>query len=104
VVNRSTFRVSFAWGSVRSDRADGSKWLRPGQRAVITVRRRSIVWVAASDEENVRVAHAVRGISLPRGTKELPPGAPTGHHVPDHFPGDGNSDNDFGRVSAAWLR
>ena len=59
---------------------------------------------AGGTVQGVRVAHAVRGISLPRGTKELPPGAPTGHHVPDHFPGDGNSDNDFGRVSAAWLR
>lgn len=96
VVNHSSVKVSFAWGSVKEDRADGSRWLRPGQHTVFTVRRPSIVWVAADSEGTVSVVRAVRGIQLPHGTKALAPGAPKGHHLPEGFGG-----ADF-RLSPAW--
>lgn len=76
VVNRSAFQVSFAWGSVKEDKADGSRWIRPGRAVVIKVRRPSIVWAAANLRQDVFKVGAVRGIRLPKGTKALAPGAP----------------------------
>jgi hypothetical protein len=95
VVNHSSEKVSFAWGSVKEKKADGSRWLRPGQRTVFTVKRHSIVWVAADADGTVYVVHAVRGIDLPRGAKALPDGAPKGHHLPEGFGSDS-------RLAPAW--
>lgn len=89
VVNRSAFRVSFAWGSAEEDRADGSRWIRPGGRVVISVRRPSIMWSAANLHQDVFKLGAVRGIRLPKGTKALAPGAPK----------PGQLDQSFGRFA-----
>lgn len=65
------------WGSWEERRPDGAVRVRPGQRQVISVRRRSIKWLAVSPRTGRSDVGSVRGIKLPKGVKELPPGAPS---------------------------
>ena len=87
VVNRSAFRVSFAWGSVKEEKADGSRWIGPGRHVVIRVRRPSIVWAAVNLYQDAFEVGAVRGIRLPKGTKALAPGAPKPGRMDQAFMG-----------------
>ena len=93
VVNHGAYRISFAWGSVKEERADGSHWVKPGHGVTISVKRHSIVWVAVNVREEVTRIGYVRGIRLPGGTKALPAGAPRG----------GGSSDDFAfRTAPSW--
>jgi hypothetical protein len=83
VVNRSTYGVLFQWGSLTAKRPDGSRWLRPGRRVEISVRRTSIIWVAYNERRQAFDFGAVRRIRLPRGVDPLPPGIPKGADVDD---------------------
>lgn len=76
VVNRGTTRVLFMWGEWDAEKEDGKMSLARKSAEVITVRRRSIFWIAANRYASFRVG-AVRGIALPRGVKALAPGAPS---------------------------
>jgi hypothetical protein len=72
VVNRDDVRVSFAWGSSKARRSDGSRWLRPGRGVTVRVRRHSIMWVAVDQGQSAYAIGHVRRIRLPRGTRSLP--------------------------------
>lgn len=77
LVNKSGFPVQLAWGSYKAEDADGV--VTVGRKTVlITVRRPSLVWFAASKRTFAFDAGIVRGIRLPRGVRALPPGAPDG--------------------------
>jgi len=86
VVNRSDFGVTFLWGSLAKARPDGERWIRPGRRIVINVRRPSIVWVAGNERLLAFDLGVVRGIRLPRGVDPLPPGVPKGFDPQDLQP------------------
>lgn len=94
VVNDSGFPVRFMWGSINEGKPDGSRMVR-GKAVLIKVQRRSIVWVAAGRGASSYDAGVVRGITLPKGTKPLPPGAPAGGNVP-------TADVVIERAAASW--
>lgn len=76
VANRSGFPVVFAWGSTGEDEPDGVVTVK-GRPVVVHVRRRSLVWYASARRYPTLDRGVVRGIRLPRGVEELPPGAPS---------------------------
>lgn len=89
VVNTSGFPVRFLWGSIDERKPDGTTVVRD-KAVTVKVQRRSIIWIATGKRRpDSFAAGMVRGIKLPKGSKVLPPGAPTG-------------DDAMGRVAFRW--
>lgn len=75
VANHGSFRIDFAFGSYKADKADGQRVLRAHTSMLVPVRRHSLVWVAVGRNGAFRLG-IVRGIALPAGVDALPAGAP----------------------------
>lgn len=63
VVNRTGFPVRFAWGAADIDEPEGRRSVR--RRAVVTVRHRTIHWIAQSRRAGTFQTGTVAGIALP---------------------------------------
>lgn len=81
VVNHAKYPVNFVWGSYEAEHRkdfDGDITLTAGSSRVIDVRRRSVIWIGFNNRHSAFKIGFTRGIELPAGIDELPPGAPTG--------------------------
>lgn len=73
VTNRSNFGLDFSWGHADEELPDQS--VRIGKKAtkVVTVRRTAITWEAYNEGNGAEKRGYLRGITLPRKGKSLPP-------------------------------
>jgi hypothetical protein len=76
VANRGKSRFQFMFGSYKERKPDRSFVVKAHSSQLVAVRRTSLVWVAFNPKFLTFRSGIIRGIKLPRGTHELPPGAP----------------------------
>jgi hypothetical protein len=76
VANRGKFRFQFMFGSYKEDKPDRAFMVKAHSSQLVPVRRTSLIWVAVNPRFLSFRTGIIRGIELPPGTHELPPGAP----------------------------
>lgn len=73
ITNKGGFGVDFAWGHANRAVPDGTIRLGKKSSKVITVRRTAITWYAFNEDNGAEKSGYLRGITLPKKGKQLPP-------------------------------
>ncbi|GAB2973470.1 Ig-like domain-containing protein [Nocardioides montaniterrae] len=76
VANRGQRGFHFLFGSFKASKPDGEAYVAPHTSKLVAVRRTSLVWVAMNTAIGYYKVGVVRGVKIPAGVHELPPGAP----------------------------